>query len=280
VKHSIGISRSSASNQSSRLNRIMANSIVPASPESNQSSPFDAIRRFDDKGHEYWKARELQKVLGYIQWRRFEDAIDRAKCSLENQGLDVTNHIATVGKLDSLATLAAPKTPEDYKLSRHACYTIAMNGDPRKPEIAQAQSYFVAKTRQAETIQPLSPAELLIAQGQAMLAIEKEQARLEAKQLELESKLALEAQRTAELEKFVHQHDAEIDRLFSPNGHYFSVVGYARNRGLRMPIDMAKSIGGKCSQYCKSHDIPIEKLNDSRWGSVGSYPEDVIEMFL
>jgi len=139
---------------------MTTNSIIPVSIEPNQSSPFDTIRRYDEKGNEFWKARELQKLLGYIQWRRFEDAIDRAKVSLLNQGLDITNHIADVGKLDTLATLATPKTPGDYKLSRHACYTIAMNGDPRKIEIAQAQSYFVAKTREAEVRIPQLESEL------------------------------------------------------------------------------------------------------------------------
>lgn len=129
-------------------------SIVPKLIESNQSSPFNAIRHFDEKGIEFWKARELQKMLGYAKWQRFEDAIDRAKTSLLNQRLDITNHVTASGKLDTLATLANPKTSEDYKLSRHACYTIAMNGDPRKVEIAQAQSYFVAKTREAEIVAP------------------------------------------------------------------------------------------------------------------------------
>jgi hypothetical protein len=132
----------------------MNNSIVSISTESSQSSPFDSIRRYDEKGNEYWLARELQKILGYIQWRRFEDAIDRARVSISNQGMDITIHVANAGKLDALATLANPKISEDYKLSRHACYTIAMNGDPRKAEIAQAQSYFVAKTREAEVIIP------------------------------------------------------------------------------------------------------------------------------
>lgn len=118
------------------------------------TSPFEAIRRYDENGIEFWKARELQKILGYQQWRRFEDAIDRAKSSLVNQGLNATEHIADDGKLGTHATLAAPKTSSDYNLSRHACYTIAMNGDPRKVEIAQAQAYFVAKTREAELVIP------------------------------------------------------------------------------------------------------------------------------
>jgi hypothetical protein len=125
----------------------MDNNIVPSKQAENSESPFDSIRRFDEKGQEYWLARELQKILGYIQWRRFEDAIDRAKISLQNQGVNITAHVAEVGKLPSASN---PVPLQDYKLSRHACYTIAMNGDVRKPEIAQAQAYFATKTREAE----------------------------------------------------------------------------------------------------------------------------------
>jgi hypothetical protein len=119
------------------------------------TSPFDLIRHYDENGKEFWKARELQKMLGYVKWQRFEDAIDRAKISLANQELSSTDHITDSGKLDTLATLANPKASEDYKLSRHFCYLIAMNGDPRKIEIAQAQSYFAIKIREAETVIPV-----------------------------------------------------------------------------------------------------------------------------
>jgi hypothetical protein len=120
-------------------------------PQQISVSPFDAIRHYDENGNEFWKARELQKILGYAKWQKFEDAIDRAKSSLVNQGLNTTTHLTASGKL---STASDPVPLQDYKLSRHACYTIAMNGDPRKVEIAQAQSYFVAKTRQAELVIP------------------------------------------------------------------------------------------------------------------------------
>jgi DNA-damage-inducible protein D len=114
--------------------------------QSSDNSPFDAIRRIDEKGQEYWLARELQEILGYATWQKFEDAISRAVTAIDNSGGDSPNHISNIDNL-----LSAPvNVRKDYRLSRHGGYMIAMNGDPRKPEIAAAQSYFAVKTEGAE----------------------------------------------------------------------------------------------------------------------------------
>lgn len=112
-------------------------------------SPFDSIRHINEYGAEYWDARELMPVLGYKQWRRFADTIDRAKVSCEVSGNTVSDHFADVGKTIAMPK-GATKTISDYHLSRYACYLIAMNGDPRKEAIALAQSYFAIKTREQE----------------------------------------------------------------------------------------------------------------------------------
>jgi len=109
----------------------------------NNSSPFDSIRHVDDQAKEYWLAKELMGLLGYKKWERFVDAIDRAKIGCQNTGVSVENHFADAG-------LYTRDVPSDYRLSRYACYLVAMNGDPRKSEIAAAQSYFAVKTREAE----------------------------------------------------------------------------------------------------------------------------------
>jgi DNA-damage-inducible protein D len=100
-------------------------------------SPFDSIRRYHADGSEFWDARELMKLLGYAKWERFADAIERAKTSCEISGNDwavnASHHREASGKTQR----------ETVHLSRFACYLIAMNGDPRKPEIASAQSYQV-----------------------------------------------------------------------------------------------------------------------------------------
>ena len=124
----------------------MTDAIV--SYEVTNQSPFDSIRRFDGQGNEFWYARELMPLLGYKKWERFEGSIERAKTSCNNSGnLDCEHFFPEAGK-----SLTKPK--DDFKLSRYACYLIAMNGDPRKPEIAMAQSYFAVKTREAETVIP------------------------------------------------------------------------------------------------------------------------------
>lgn len=114
------------------------------------ASPFDAIRRVTPEGREYWSARELMPLLGYEKWERFVDAIDRAKISAHNAGYQVTDHFPGAGKMIE-AGKGAQRTVVDFHLSRFACYLIALNGDPRKPEIAAAQTYFVIRTREAET---------------------------------------------------------------------------------------------------------------------------------
>jgi DNA-damage-inducible protein D len=108
------------------------------------SQAFDTIRKTDGNG-ESWSARDLQPVLGYDTWRRFEDSIDRAKVACANSEHDVSSHFAGSDKINDLGY-----QHKDYRLTRYACYLIAMNGDPRKPEIARAQTYFAVKTREAE----------------------------------------------------------------------------------------------------------------------------------
>ena len=116
---------------------------------------FENIKHIDEYGNEYWLARELQGVLEYAQWRRFLDAVERAKLACKNSGYNVSDHFADVGKMIK-AGKGAEREVEDVKLSRYACYLIVMNGDPRKEVIAVGQTYFAAKTRQQELFDDLS----------------------------------------------------------------------------------------------------------------------------
>lgn len=110
---------------------------------------FDSIKHYTEDGLEYWLARELQPILGYAQWRRFADAIERAKVACEGSGYNVSDHFVDVGKMVELGSGAERKI-DDVMLSRYACYLIVMNGDPRKEIIALGQTYFAVKTRQQE----------------------------------------------------------------------------------------------------------------------------------
>ena len=112
-------------------------------------SLFESIKHINEYGMEYWTARELMSVLEYKQWRRFSDAIERAKEACEASGNRVSDHFADAGKMIVLPK-GAKRQVRDFRLSRYACYLISMNGDPRKESIALAQTYFAVKTRQQE----------------------------------------------------------------------------------------------------------------------------------
>jgi len=115
-------------------------------------SVFEAIKMKNEYGQEFWSARDLQDVLGYTEWRKFSNVINKAKEACENSINDISVHFVDIDKKAEIG-LNKIRIIKDILLSRYACYLIVQNADPRKKIIALGQTYFAVKTRQQELIE-------------------------------------------------------------------------------------------------------------------------------
>jgi DNA-damage-inducible protein D len=141
--------------------------IATPDPDEPSKSPFDAA--MDEDGR--WSARTLQNLMGYTRWGNLTPAINRAMASARNQGLSVEEVFLRSQKNPSDL---GGRPQEDFRLTRTAAYLVAMNGDPNKPEVAAAQAYFAAKTREAELRAEKPMTELELAH-RYIAALEREQ---------------------------------------------------------------------------------------------------------
>ncbi len=123
------------------------------------TSPFDAIRRVDEDGNDYWSARELAKLLGYTQYNKFLNAIQKAEEACENSGQAVSDHFTHMSEMITTGKGAKRKF-DTVHLSRYACYLIVQNADPEKPIVALGQTYFAVQTRRQEIADELALANL------------------------------------------------------------------------------------------------------------------------
>ena len=110
---------------------------------------FEDIKHMDESGTEFWYARELQLLLNYTDWRKFEGVINKAIEACKNSNANILDHFVGADKMVEIGS-GAQRKQKDYKLTRYACYLIAQNGDSRKKVIALAQTYFAVQTRKQE----------------------------------------------------------------------------------------------------------------------------------
>lgn len=132
-----------------RLNQKKESAMSDDQLPSLGGKSFEDMKMTNEHGADYWSARDIQALLGYDQWRNFDGAVKKAQTSCQQSDNDCDHHFAGVSKMIELGKGGIRNVP-DYHLSRFACYLIAQNGDPRKPEIAHAQRYVAIQARRQE----------------------------------------------------------------------------------------------------------------------------------
>jgi len=184
-------------------------------------SPFDAIRRVDERG-EHWTARDLMPVMTYDRWENFEEVISRAISAAGESGADPDQHFSRQHEKG-----AAGRPRINYRLTRYAAYLVAMNGDPRKRAVAEGQSYFAVRTHQAETMaaapvtlpdfSSLDPAALayLGQIGQALTATSQALMVEQAKNAEQTKELEAARPKAAFVDTYVNPSDTTLFRTFA-----------------------------------------------------------------
>jgi DNA-damage-inducible protein D len=126
------------------MNNLMAKQL-PDAPQ----PVFEQIKRLDESGNEYWSARDLGKVLEYLEYRNFQPAIERAKEACQNSGHNLSDHFVDMHEMIEIGK-GGKRAVESVKLSRYACYLIVQNADPGKEVVALGQTYFAVQTRLQE----------------------------------------------------------------------------------------------------------------------------------
>lgn len=222
-------------------------------------SPFDALRHNDHIG-EHWFAREIMTPLGYgADWRNFAASVERAIVAAGNTGVDVDTAFVQVAQPVDANNLGV-QYRADWRLTRYAAYLVAMNGDPRKPEVAAAQTYFAVKTREAEVARPMSALDALAAAVGQLQEQERRTAAIEAKQAEADRAVAALAQRTEILEE---NHDR------------YAAIGYASLRKIETDVQFLNRLGRHAARIAKRDGIEVSKVHSTIWGEVNAWPIEV-----
>lgn len=186
----------------------------------NLSSPFDAIKRVDEYGNEFWYARELMALLEYTKWTNFKAVVIKASIALENVGYKLSDHIAETSNMIETGKGAKRKV-DDFKLSRLACYHTAQEADVSKPIVAAAKNYFVIQVRKQE----LSSDQKQLKYDQSVTAYQ------------LMGKSEADAKSRVGAKQAVKEQNAAAYRAHKTNSPNYGEIGSAQNKAL---FDMTK----------------------------------------
>lgn len=218
------------------------------------SSPFDSIRNVAPDGSEWWSARDLMPLLGYTKWSRFEDAIQRARHAATNSGLDADAEASRLREAFGPTNQAGI----NYRLTRYGAYLVAMNGDPRKAEIAAAQTYFAVKTREAE-VAPVASASVPATMDDLDLA-EVILRSLRTQRQQIIEMQASQRELTARMDGIEGRHD------------WYSALGYARLTGISTDRIYLQRLGGVATRITRGMGLEPGKTQHQHYGTVNIYP--------
>lgn len=217
--------------------------VVPTSTQ----SPFDGLMGEDGR----WSARALAARFGYARWSDVRDGIGRAKAAIANTSGEVAVHDHVEVGLTMIQTgKGAQRQVEDFRLTRYGAYMWAMNGDPRKSEIAAAQTYFATKTREAEVGRELSPLEILKQQVSLMEEQERRTKALEQRQTVVEAKISAI--------------EGEYDE--------FTALAYAKLHDLFTHRSYLSRLGKEATRLMHLDGREPHKRQDATFGAVNVYP--------
>lgn len=234
------------------------------------NSPFDKIRRVGTDGSEYWSAREMMGPLGYEQWRRMSDAVGRAKASCKAMGHNISDHFADAGK-PITGGKGAVQVVADYQLTRYACSLVAMNGDPRKPEVAAAQQYFAVMTRVAE-LASASPA----LDEKRLAAVESGQSLATAQIRELQNDLDRLTRRLA----LVDAKASYAEHAVTGASGFRTLHSWAKQRGIHLTAQQSRAEGEICMKTCVTLSIAPGSCPRADGRTVPTFPTQVLELWL
>lgn len=219
-------------------------------------SPFDAIRHTDHRG-EWWSARELMAHFGYSRWSDVCDGVARAQAAIDLAIGETAGRINIEPDLKNVRVGFGDRQIDDFRLTRYGAYMWAMNGDARKPEIANALTYFAVRTRQAELHAADGDDDMDILQGMVdrLRETRRRVQLVEGRQDVTEAKVAA----------IEGRHD------------WFTALGYAKYRGdLSTARPYLARVGQRAAAIMRGRGEEPERRQDSSFGTVNVYPADVL----